>query len=532
MGNYCMYLRKSRADAEAEARGEGETLARHEKLLLEVAKRGRYNVTKIYKELVSGETIAARPQMQQLLQEVEKGVWDGVLVVEVERLARGDTIDQGIMAQAFKYSDTKIITPMKVYDPNNEFDEEYFEFGLFMSRREYKTINRRLQRGRTASAKEGKYVGNKPPYGYKRVAIDGDKGFTLSPIDDQADVVRLIYDLYTHGECQPDGSYRKIGTTLIAKKLNAMKIPAKNGGAWSASNVRGILVNPVYVGKVRWNFRPAVKRIENGEMTKSRPMAKDGEYILVDGLHPAIVSEEIFQQAQKRFHSNASAPVHYNKPMKNPLAGIVYCAKCGHAMVRRPYGDKNKSDTLMCKTLGCANVSSELSLVEERVLKGLKDWLNDYRLKWDGAEKTTEPDVQISVQEKALTSLEESLKTLRQQLEKTYDLLEQGVYDTNTFLTRSQSITQRIQETETQMQNVRQEIKTEQIRKESIYNIIPQVEHVLHVYDTLTDPAAKNDLLKSVLERVEYSKEHGTRWHGSPDEFEVVLFPKLPKHEI
>ena len=126
---------------EAEAHGEGETLARHEKLLLEVAKRGNYNVTQIYREVVSGETLAARPVMQQLLSEVEQGVWSGVLVVEVERLARGDTIDQGIVAQAFKYSDTKIITPVKVYDPNNEFDEEYFEFGLFMSRREYKTIN-------------------------------------------------------------------------------------------------------------------------------------------------------------------------------------------------------------------------------------------------------------------------------------------------------------------------------------------------------------------------------------------------------
>ena len=136
---YCLYLRKSRADMEAEAHGEGETLARHEKLLLEVAKRGEYNVTQIYREIVSGETIAVRPVMQQLLQEVEQGLWAGVLVVEVERLARGDTIDQGMMAQAFKYSGTKIITPLKVYDPENEFDEEYFEFGLFMSRREYKT---------------------------------------------------------------------------------------------------------------------------------------------------------------------------------------------------------------------------------------------------------------------------------------------------------------------------------------------------------------------------------------------------------
>ena len=151
---FCMYLRKSRADADAEARGEGETLARHEKALLEVSKRGHYNVTEIYREVVSGETIAARPVMQRLLSEVEQGAWEGVLVMEVERLARGDTIDQGIVAQTFKFSDTKIITPIKTYDPANEYDEEYFEFGLFMSRREYKTINRRLQRGRVASVKE------------------------------------------------------------------------------------------------------------------------------------------------------------------------------------------------------------------------------------------------------------------------------------------------------------------------------------------------------------------------------------------
>ena len=170
---YCLYVRKSRADAEAEARGEGETLSRHINTLLDLAKRRHLDITQIYREIVSGETIAARPVMQQLLSEVEQGVWTGVLVMEVERLARGDTVDQGIVAQTFKFSDTKIITPIKDYDPNNEFDEEYFEFGLFMSRREYKTINRRLQRGRLASVKEGKYVGSQSPYGYERVTGGG-----------------------------------------------------------------------------------------------------------------------------------------------------------------------------------------------------------------------------------------------------------------------------------------------------------------------------------------------------------------------
>ena len=171
MESYVIYLRKSRADLEAEAHGEGETLSRHKTALLALAKRLNLTVSEIYQEVVSGETIAARPMMQQLLQEVSEGKWTGVIVMEVERLARGDTMDQGLVSQTFKYSGTKIITPLKIYDPANEFDEEYFEFGLFMSRREYVTTNRRLQRGRQASAREGKFVGSVAPFGYKLIKI-------------------------------------------------------------------------------------------------------------------------------------------------------------------------------------------------------------------------------------------------------------------------------------------------------------------------------------------------------------------------
>ena len=143
---YCKYLRKSREDMELEKYEEVDTLARHDKILEEYAQKHKLNVIHTYREVVSGESIDERNEMQKLLRDVEAGKWAGVLVVEVERLARGDTSDQGIVANAFKYSSTKIITPVKTYDPTNEFDEEYFEFGLFMSRREYKTINRRLQR--------------------------------------------------------------------------------------------------------------------------------------------------------------------------------------------------------------------------------------------------------------------------------------------------------------------------------------------------------------------------------------------------
>src|SRR5690625_2399565 len=96
-GNYAIYLRKSRADQELEERGEGETLARHRRVLLSLGKKLNINISKIYEEVVSGESIDNRPEVQQLLKDVEDGYWDGILVMEVERLARGDTIDQGII---------------------------------------------------------------------------------------------------------------------------------------------------------------------------------------------------------------------------------------------------------------------------------------------------------------------------------------------------------------------------------------------------------------------------------------------------
>ena len=110
-----IYLRKSRKDLEAEAHGDGETLARHRAALLANAKRMGRNVTEIYAEVVSGDSIAARPEMQRLMKDVEAGMYDAVHVMEVERLARGDSLDQGLVARAFKYSGTLIITPVKTY---------------------------------------------------------------------------------------------------------------------------------------------------------------------------------------------------------------------------------------------------------------------------------------------------------------------------------------------------------------------------------------------------------------------------------
>lgn len=522
---YCLYLRKSRADAEAEERGEGETLVRHEKTLLELAKKLKLNVTEIYREIVSGETIAARPVMQHLLQEVEKGLWNGVLVMEVERLARGDTIDQGIVAQTFKFSDTKIITPVKTYDPNNEFDEEYFEFGLFMSRREYKTINRRLQRGRIASVMEGKFVGNKTPYGYERVRIKDDTGYTLSIVEEEAEVIRLIYEWYTIGEKQADGTHKRLGTSLIARRLNEMKIPAKMGGVWIVATIRDILKNPVYTGKIRWNSRKSVKKMIDGQVIISRPRVKNSECIVVKGLHSPIISEETYNIAQKYLSKNPPCPIGEQTTVKNPLAGLVVCGKCGRHMVRRPYNN-GYSDTLICAEPTCNNVSSNLNIVEERILKTLKDWLGEYKLKWNAKPEEPKMALQADIKRKAIHKLQTEFDTLNKQLNKTHDLLEQSIYDTKTFLERSRSITERINQLKNDITVLETELNGKVTQNQSSVILVPKVEKLIEVYDSLS-AKDKNDMLKEVLENVVYTKDISAR-RKSPDNFEIKIYPKIP----
>src|SRR5699024_1978540 len=112
---------------------------------------------------------------------LEAGLWEAVLVMEVPRLTRGSQIDQGMIANAFKYTHTLIITPEKIYDPNDSADEDMLDFGMFFSRFEWKSINKRQQAGRRASAKEGKYIGSIPPYGYQRQKLPHEKGWTLIP---------------------------------------------------------------------------------------------------------------------------------------------------------------------------------------------------------------------------------------------------------------------------------------------------------------------------------------------------------------
>lgn len=516
--SYCIYLRKSRADKELCS--EEEVLKRHETTLLELAKNRSYNITKIFREVVSGETLAARPQMQQLLSEVENGLWEGVLVMEVERLARGNSVDQGIVAQAFKYSNTLIITPTKTYNPTNEFDEEYFEFGLFMSRREYKTINRRLNAGRIAACKEGKYAGGNPPYGFDKEKLKGERGWKLIPIPEEIEIVKLIYKLYLSDE---DGT----GFSGIARRLNDSKVPTRSGVFWTSTQVKKILTNDVYIGKIHWQKVPEKKIVENGVLVKRRYI--NSNPLIFEGLHDAVIDEDIFNRVQEIVKSRKKPPNTPERPMQNPFAGVLVCAVCGKPLKRRP-PDKRRpghSPSFDCITPYCPTISSPVNIVENRILDGMKMWLEDYKLKENNNNIVA---TEYSYNTTRITNCKKELENIQKQLGKTYTLLEQGIYDNETFLERQVFLKNEMSNILSTITKLEEEDNATKARAEYNKTLIPELENLLEVYDTLPDAKSKNVLIKKIFHQIRYSKKtRGNRWAPDKvDDFELEFISKLP----
>lgn len=508
MEYYSAYLRKSRKDLEAENHGQGETLARHEKRLKDYADSIGIKISKFYKEVVSGETISARPVMQQLLTDVENGMWSGVLVVEVERLARGNTLDQGIVSNAFQYSNTKIITPLKTFDPNNDYDEEYFEFGLFMSRREYKKINQRLHEGILASVNEGKHVASSAPYGYKKYKLPKQKGFSLSIDEHESNMIKLIFNLYVTGN----------GLEFICNKLNSMNYIPRRGTKFTKSTISHILNNPIYIGKIKYTDKATIKKVKDGKIIRVKNKNKD--IIYVDGLHEPLIDLNTWNKAQNIRKNNLTNRTKVDCTLKNPMASILKCGICGKTMHRVTNNSRN--DIRICCKHCKENMGSNISFVEDKLLQSLNILLQDYKIKLINNDNS-DTEMLLKINENSILNYKSKLEKLKLQLNKTYELLEQDIYTKEVFLDRSNTIKKQISEISNKIETL--ELEKEKITKTKNNKeiLIPKIENVIDCYSKTNDIKIKNKLLKSVLEKVEYLKITPK----SKEDFNLKLYPKL-----
>ena len=490
---YAIYLRKSRADLELEALGEGETLARHSKMLYDLAAKHDISTDQItvYREVVSGDSIQERPQMQRLLSDVYGRKYKAVLVVEIERLARGNTKDQGEVADAFQYSKTYIITPSKVYDPENESDQEYFEFGLFMSRREFKTIRRRLEAGKTQSVMEGNYLLPQRTFGYDIVReTKKDRHLVINP--EEAKIVHMIFDWYT---------IDRWSTWKIAQTLSEMGIKTSTGGTeWARGTVLKMLTNEIYIGLIVWGKFKTTKVFDaaTGKTTKKRIKTPQNEWIIAKGKHDPIISQEQFDAAQEL--AKAKAPVNTALKMVNPFAGLVVCSGCGKHIV---YGDTkriNTSPRLIHPQWGkCRKKSVAYNLFVESVIDALRAYIEDSEMKIENGTDQTElirHQEKIQTMEKELSKLEARKRRLFDSWE-----AEDGTYTRDEFIERKQMYTHQIDVLKDQIDIAKKEAPSPVDYEEQITTLHRLINCIK---DNSIEAEEKNAFLKQFISRIEY----------------------------
>ena len=495
-----MYLRKSRAE---ELKSNEETLSRHKEQLLSFAEKNKLYITDIFEEVVSGESLFARPEMLRLLQNVENEIYEAVICMDIDRLGRGNMREQGAILETFKASGTKIITPRKIYDLNDEFDEEYSEFEAFMARKELKLIKRRLRTGIKKTVADGGYIAN-APFGYDKIIINNRPSLTPNP--EETEIVKIIFDMYIDGK----------GSNQISDYINALGAKPRRGDKFNRNTVRYILKNPVYTGKIVWDRKTHIRKTGDGAKNKIiyNPESK---WSVTEGLHESIVSEEIFNKA-KEIRLNKNCVPHNTGTIKNPLAGLIICAVCGHKLQMQDDRNKKQLPHLLCATKGCCR-GTRVDKIETVIIQKLKEIVGKYQFDVPVITDTASNSDDIYNIKNAIDNANSEISKLKTQLNSLYDLLEQTVYDIEIFTERKKYIDGEIAKHLKNIDNLNIELIKE---TKPVGVLIPEIKGMLEKYDIL-NPGEKNKLLKKIINYAVYSKTKN-QWDMN---FDIQIFLNL-----
>ena len=493
------YLRKSRSD-DATLTVE-EVLEKHERQLDEWAERtlGRkIPEENKFREVVSGETIEARTEIQKVLKMIESPKVKGVLIKEVSRLGRPSLKEIGILSELFQYSNTLIITPERFFDLRNKYDKDAFEREMMRGNEYLEYFKEIQQNGRLASVAAGNFIGSIPPYGYDKIWItEGKKKCpTLQIKEAEATVVRMIFDMYVN---------QNMGVNNICNKLDEMKIKPPKGEFWSPNALRDMLVNDHYVGKVRWNWKKTIAVVENGEVVKRRPKMKIGEYLVYDGRHEAIVTDEIFDAAREKMGSNPR-----NRPstkLINPLAGILFC-KCGRAMSYRTYKSRTCDPRYLCNgQTHCNSGSCLASEMIDRVCDILEECIEDFEIRLESNAGDS-----AKLHKKLITNLEKQMEDIKER--------ELAQWEQQSHPDPSQRMPAEIfKQLNERLLKEKQEVQEALCKAyESMPEPVDYEEQICKFRDALealkdpdVDVEVKNNLLKACIERIDYKRDKPQR---------------------
>ena len=276
----------------------------------------------------SGKSIEGRDEFNRMLEDIKTGKDDVsfVLVFKLSRFGR-NAADVLSTLQTMQDFGVNLICVEDGIDSSKDAGKLMISVLSAVAEIERENIRVQTMEGRIQKARDGKWNGGFPPYGYSL------KDGVLEINEEEALAIRTIFEQWVSTD---------IGANGLAKYLEnhgIRKIPRHNGKnpLFDAALIRNIIKNPVYCGKIAYGRRKTEK--VHGTRNEYKLVEQD-DYLVVDGLHEGIVSEEMWNQAQVKMIAQAKKYEHVNKAKDTRthlLSGLVKCPICGAGM----YGNKS-----------------------------------------------------------------------------------------------------------------------------------------------------------------------------------------------
>lgn len=487
------YLRKSRGESL-------EDLIKHKTILEELcARRGWVYIA--YEEIETGESLYARPVMQQLLKDIDSGMFDAVVCVDIDRLGRGTLGEWDEIKKVFQRSHTYIVTPNSLYNLSDDNDEFAVDLQTVFARREYKKITQRLSQGKKIGAKLGAWTNGTPPFPYEyqewvdpvtHVRHYNEKGLVVNP--NKLPIYRFMVDSFLKD---------KKSTNEIAWELNKKGIPSPKGTRWCNVTIKRMLVDETHLGKIIYNKTKGDYHKKKPNSEKWQKIPKD-QWIIVENRHKPVKTQDEHERILIRVQQNTICPNRRSKEA-NPLKNLVKCGLCGYGMTL----EYKRGKRLMVKTCWhkdhfgnkCGNSAGG----GQYIIDAIEEQLNEYEAKikaeLDSCEDQSTDLIQLQIK-----NIMDMINKKDGALKRARIAYDEGVDTLDEYRSAKERITKEIDDLEKQLSI--ENLKLQKATSISNHEKLHYIEEYRRKRNSgeLTDPEL-NDLYKTIISDIIWTRQ-------------------------
>lgn len=489
---------------------EGYSLEAQQAAVKKYADYANMKIVREYRdEGKSGKSAKNRPEFEKMIEDILDGK-DNVSYVLVYKLSRfgRNAADILYYLQLMQDNGVNLYCVEENIDSGRSGGKLIISVLSAVAEIERENIAVQTFAGRKQKAQEGKWNGGQAPFGYSL------ENGVLKINEEEAATVRIIFDKFVK---------ENIGAGGIAKYLNNMGIKKPIRGntkleKFSVGNIKKILDNEVYFGKIPYCKRKTVT--VKGDRSKTRKEYQK-EYMLCDGQHEGIVSEEIWNLAhKKRLATGVKREKVYDKEHEHILSSILRCPVCGSPLygnrtTKRYKGKEKTHYYYMCKnrrTVSGHTCTYNKNLREEKidsaVVEVIKNLVNNERFaeaiksKINAKIDTSNLDKEISQYKEQLKEVRGALGRIEKQLDGTYTSEEEYSRLNMRYSNKCKEVDELnrlIAETELKRDNI-------QKQKVNVDNIYKYLIYFEQFYDQFTD-GEKKRFFESFVERIDLFEE-------------------------